>query len=49
MKAILKFDFNGDNDDRSDFQSCIDGVKWKCLAWDLDQELRAKTNMLQMK
>ena len=43
MKAILKFDFNEDNDDRNDFRNCIEGVKWKSLVWELDQGLRAKT------
>jgi hypothetical protein len=44
MKAILEFNFDDpESDDRVNFQDCIDGVKWKLLVWELDQELRSKT------
>lgn len=43
MKAILEFNFNEDNDDRSEFQDAINGTKWKMAMWELDQHLRAET------
>ena len=43
MKAILEFDFDADNDDRSDFNDAVNGYKWKLAMWDVDQELRKKT------
>ena len=29
MKAVLEFDFNGDNFDRTEFEDAINGGKWK--------------------
>ena len=43
MKAILEFDFNSDNFDRTEFDDAINGGKWKMAMWDLDQELRARS------
>lgn len=43
MKAILEFDFNGDNFDRSEFEDAVNGSKWKMAMWELDQELRARS------
>lgn len=38
MKATLEFNLP---DDESDFQLATKASKWYCLAWDLDQILRA--------
>lgn len=37
MKAILKFD------DEEELRTALDGSKWKCAMWDLDQNLRTIT------
>lgn len=42
MKATLHFNFDEDNDDRSEFQDAINGTKWKLAMWELDQWLRAQ-------
>ena len=39
MKAILEFNLP---DDQPDFQLAVDGSKWSYVAWQIDQELRAK-------
>lgn len=42
MKATLHFNFDEDNDDRSEFQDAINGTKWKLAMWELDQWLRSQ-------
>jgi len=43
MKAILEFDLNDiEHDERSNFENAVNGQKWKLLAWDFDQWLRAQ-------
>lgn len=43
MEAILKFDFNGENNDRVLFQDAVNGTKWRIAMWELDQWLRSQT------
>lgn len=40
MEVILKFDFDKENDDRSDFEDAINGTKWKLAVEELDNWLR---------
>ena len=40
MKAILEFNFNEENNDRTEFQDAVDGTKWKHSVWEMDQWLR---------
>ena len=42
MEAILKFNFDAENDDRSRFDDAINGTKWKMAMWELDQWLRSQ-------
>ena len=43
MKAILEFNFDEENDDRSHFEDAVNGTKWKLAFWELDQWLRKNT------
>jgi hypothetical protein len=43
MEAILKFDFNGENNDRIEFQDAVNGTRWRLAMWELDQWLRSQT------
>ena len=38
-KVILEFD---SFEESEELKSALDGGKWKCVAWDLDQYLRGK-------
>ena len=43
MEAILKFDLNGENNDRIEFQDAVNGTRWRLAMWELDQWLRSQT------
>jgi hypothetical protein len=40
MKVTLEYDGNEEQDD---FQTALDGYKWKSVVWDIDQMLRKTT------
>jgi len=42
MEAILKFNFDEENDDKSRFEDAVNGTKWKLAMWELDQWLRSQ-------
>lgn len=39
MKVTVEFD---GTEEKDELRECLDGWKWKMVAWDLDQELRSK-------
>jgi len=39
MKVTIEFD---GTEEKNELQECLDGGKWKLVAWDLDDELRRK-------
>ena len=45
MKAILEFNLP---EESVDHQTAIDGIKWKIVAWDLDQHLRSELKYSQL-
>jgi len=44
-KGVLEFVLP---EDAVDFQTAIDGIKWKIVAWDLDQHLRSELKYSQL-
>jgi len=40
MKAILEFDLH---EEKIEFETAVNGHKWACVCWEIDQYLRAQT------